>query len=41
MAFDSGAKNDIKLGFYIGIGLALLGLLLGVIRMAASKVSRG
>lgn len=35
----NGAKSDIKLGFYIGIGLLLLGLLLAVVQLILGKVT--
>ena len=37
--FDGGTKADIKLGFWIGVGLLLLGLLLAVIQMIIGKVT--
>lgn len=36
--FNSGAKSDIKLGFYIGVGLLLLGLLVAVLQMIIGRV---
>lgn len=38
MAFGPDAKNEIKLGFWIGVGLLLLGLLLAVIQMLIGKL---
>lgn len=38
MAFGSGAKDEIKLGFWIGVGLLLLGLLLTVIQLILGKL---
>jgi hypothetical protein len=38
---DGGAKSDIKLGFFIGLGLMLLGLIVAAARMLLSKVSHG
>ena len=32
-----GAKADVKLGFWIGVGLLLLGILLAVIQMILGK----
>lgn len=34
-----GAKADVKLGFWIGVGLLLLGILLAVVQMILSKVT--
>jgi hypothetical protein len=31
MAFSSQAAQNVKLGFWIGVGLLLLGLLLGLV----------
>lgn len=39
MPFDSGAKADIKMGFWLGVGLVLLGLLFSLARAAAGKVA--
>lgn len=38
MAFGPDARNEIKLGFWIGVGLLLLGLLLTVIQMILGKL---
>lgn len=38
MAFGSDARNEIKLGFWIGVGLLLLGLLLTVIQLILGKL---
>lgn len=32
-----GAKADIKLGFWIGVGLLLLGLLLAIVQMILGR----
>ena len=36
--FGPDARSDIKLGFWIGVGLLLLGLLLAVMQMIIGKV---
>jgi len=36
--FGSGAKSDIKLGFLIGVGLLLLGLVLAVVQMIFGRL---
>jgi len=36
--FGSDAKSDVKLGFWIGVGLLLLGLLLGVVQMIFGRL---
>lgn len=33
-----GAKADIKLGFWIGVGLLLLGLVVAIIQMIIGRV---
>ena len=35
----NGAKADIKLGFWIGVGLLLLGLLLAVVQLILGKIT--
>lgn len=35
--FDGGAKSDVKLGFWIGVGLLLLGLILTLARVVLAK----
>lgn len=37
----NGAKADIKLGFWVGVGLLLLGVLLAVVQMILGKVKGG
>lgn len=36
--FDSSSKSDVKLGFYIGIGLLFLGLLLAIVQMIFGRL---
>lgn len=36
--FGSDARADVKLGFWIGVGLLLLGLLLAVVQTIIGKV---
>lgn len=36
--FGNEARSDIKLGFWIGVGLLLLGLLLAVVQTIIGKV---
>ena len=38
MAFGSNAKSEITLGFWVGVGLLLLGLLLTVIQLVIGKL---
>lgn len=38
MTFGPDARNEIKLGFWIGVGLLLLGLLLTVIQVLIGKL---
>lgn len=38
MALGSNARDEIKLGFWIGVGLLLLGLLLTVIQLILAKI---
>lgn len=37
----NGAKQDIKLGFWIGVGLLLLGVLLAVVQIILGKIKGG
>lgn len=41
MAIDGGDKHYIKIGFYVGVGFLLLGLILGLLRAVLSKVTGG
>lgn len=38
MALGSNARDEIKLGFWVGVGLLLLGLLMTVIQITLSKI---
>lgn len=37
MAFSGQAAQDVKLGFWIGVGLLLLGLVIAVVQMLLRK----
>ena len=38
MALGAGARDEIRLGFWVGVGLLLLGLLLTVIQLILAKI---
>lgn len=38
--FGSDAKSDVKLGFWIGVGLLLLGILMAVVQMIFGRLGR-
>ena len=38
--FGSDAKSDVKLGFFIGVGLLALGILMAVVQMIFGRLGR-